>query len=62
MLKPHNKTIKNVLAYLEEKDLSVYGPNMSEDGQEFPSQMDYTYAEIINRCKHIKDDTLYRID
>jgi hypothetical protein len=55
---PNKATIKKVFEWLAEQGLDVYGPTMDTDGCEYPSQMDYTFEEAINRANHIKNGTL----
>lgn len=51
------KKVQEMLDYLSEIGLSVYGP-VFKDGVEYPALMDYDADEIINRRKHIQDDTI----
>lgn len=51
-------TLRRVIDYLEEElGLSVYGATC-HDGVEFPSCMDYDADAVIDRRKHVMNDTL----
>lgn len=51
------KKVQEMLDYLKEIGLSVYGP-VFKDVVEYPALMDYDADEIISRMKHIQDDTI----
>ena len=51
------KKVQEMLDYLSEIGLSVYGP-VFKDGVEYPALMNYDAHEIISRSKHIQYDTI----
>ena len=51
------KEVQEMLDYLKEIGLSVYGP-VFHDGVQYPALMDYGVDDIISRRKHIQDDTI----
>lgn len=51
------KEIQEMLDYLKEIGLSVYGP-VFKDGVEYQALMDYNADEIVSCRKHIQDDTI----
>lgn len=51
------KKVQEMLDYLKEIGLSVYGP-VFKDGVEYPALMDYDADEIVSRRKHIQNDTI----
>ena len=51
------KKVQEMLDYLKEIGLSVYGP-VFKDGVEYPALMDYDADEIISRRKHIQNGTI----
>ncbi len=51
------KKVQEMLDYLSEIGLSVYGP-VFKDGVEYHALMDYDADEIISRRKHIQDGTI----
>ena len=51
------KKVQEMLDYLSEIGLSVYGP-VFEDGVEYPACMDYDADDIVSRRKHIQNGTI----
>lgn len=48
MSRPQDRTLKNVINYLNEIGLSVYGQNTNlETGQQFPALRDYDAEQVI---------------
>lgn len=51
-MKPQNKTIRNVIEYLEENGLEIMGPNVDvETGQQFGGCRCFSAEEAIAFCK-----------
>ncbi len=59
MKRYQKKTVEQFMAYLEDIGLSVYGPNMTLEGEELDALMDYDAEDIVARRKHIDKDTLW---
>lgn len=59
MKRYQKKTVEQFMAYLKDIGLSVYGPNMTLEGEELDALMDYDAEAIVARRKHIDKDTLW---
>jgi hypothetical protein len=59
MARPQDKTLKNVVQYLEDIGLSVYGPNVDlESGIRFHALRDFNPEEVIKYRKLYEYDNI----
>jgi hypothetical protein len=60
MARPQAKTIRNVVAHLNEMGLFVYGQCTNlETGQAFPSNMDFDADDIIKYRRMLEKDEIW---